>query len=215
MGIFPIIMNIIQFWTIDSIVKASTATMSTQDIESTNHDHQPLFMAPAEDDDDQSPPRLETANRSSSRHSFSSLNSQDREPHVIQTPIIIPDEHKSGASSSKRLVDVYAYPPSLSSSISSDHFSILNSIKENNFGKKYRDRSPGQRSADPFSKSSSLVPRTPSPQFTAFGIAQDQDIWEDTNERGKYNERSSTVSKQNVLLANGSWRNAQQHLRSD
>lgn len=82
MGIFPIIMNIVQFWLIDSIVKASAVAMAAQDIESTHQDRDPLFSAPAEDDNDQPPPRLETANRSSSRCSVSSLSSRNLGPHA-------------------------------------------------------------------------------------------------------------------------------------
>ncbi|KAF8806299.1 hypothetical protein BYT27DRAFT_7243086 [Phlegmacium glaucopus] len=104
MGIFPIIMNITQFWLIDSIVKASAAVMVVQDVESTDQDYEPLFGAPAEDDDDQHPPRLETANRGSSRRSVSPSVSRDLEPHVntpYQTTTTIPDERESGASSSQ------------------------------------------------------------------------------------------------------------------
>ena len=68
MGIFPIIMNIVQFWLIDSIVKASVIA---QDIESVHQDRDPLFSAPAEDDDEQLP-RLQTVNRDSSEGSVSS-----------------------------------------------------------------------------------------------------------------------------------------------
>ena len=105
MGIFPIIMNIAQFWLIDSIVKASTTPTATQ---GTHQDRDPLLSAPAVDDEQPSP-RLETANR---RRSVSSLNSRDPEPHVItsyQTIISIPDEQESGTSSSRCHVDAYAY----------------------------------------------------------------------------------------------------------
>lgn len=128
MGMFPIIMNIVQFWLIDSIVKASAAAaaIAAQDIESTHRDRDPLFSTPAEDDDEQPLPRVETAIHDPSHRSASSL---DTGPHVnpsYQTIITIPDEQRSGATSSRHLVDTYAYPPSLSSSISSDRSSILN-----------------------------------------------------------------------------------------
>ena len=108
MGIFPIIMNIVQFWLIDSIVKASATAMAAQGIVPTYQDRDPLFSAPAVDDTEQSSPRLETANRGFCRPSVSSLDSRDLEPHVIayQTST---DEQESGASSSRCLVDAYAY----------------------------------------------------------------------------------------------------------
>lgn len=127
MGIFPIIMNVVQFWLVDSIVKASAAAMAAQGIVPTHQDRDPLFSAPGVDDNEQPSPRLETANRDFCRHSVSSLDSRDLEPYVItsyQTIITIPDEQESGASSSQCLVDAYAY----------------------------RDRSPAQSSANPSSK---------------------------------------------------------------
>jgi len=217
MGIFPIIMNIAQFWLIDSIVKASAVALTAQDVESTDQDREPLFRAPAEEDDGQPLPRLETLNRGSSRRSVSSLVSRDPEPHVntpYQTTTTIPGERESGASSSQRPLDANAYPPSLSSSISSDRSSILNHDKGpksvNNVGKnaQYRELSLAQRSA---SKSFPVIPRTPSPQFAAFVIAQDHDVWDDTDDWNKGNEGISMISKQNI----SSTVDSQQHLRSD
>ena len=142
MGIFPIIMNIVQFWLIDSIVKASATAMTAQGIVPTHQDRDPLLSAPAVDDNEQLSPRLETANHSFYRRSVSSLDSRDPEPHVVtsyQTIITIPDERGSGASSSRCLVDPYAY----------------------------RDRPAAQGSANPSSKSYSLNVQTPSPRFSA------------------------------------------------
>jgi hypothetical protein len=128
MGIFPIIMNIVQFWLIDSIVKASAIA---QDVESIHQDRDPLFSAPIEDDNEQ-PPTLQTVNCGSSRGSVSSLDPRDLQPHVdtsCHTTVIIPDGQRSGTSSPQRLADAYyGYPPSPSSSISSDR--SLTIIKE-------------------------------------------------------------------------------------
>ena len=142
MGIFPIIMNIVQFWLIDSIVKASATAMAAQGIVPTHQDRDPLLSAPAVDDYEQPSPRLETANSGFSRRSVSSLDSRDPEPHVITSyqPIITsPDERGSGASSSRCLVDAYTY----------------------------RDRSSAQGSANPSSKSYSFIVQTPSPRLAA------------------------------------------------
>jgi hypothetical protein len=137
MGIFPIIMNILQFWLIDSIVKASETAMAAQGIVPTHQDHDPLLSAPAMDDNEQPSPRLETANR---RRSVSSLDSRDPEPQVItsyQTIFTISDRQESGASSSRCLVDAYAYRP------------------------------PPQSSANPSPKSYPLTVQMSSPRFAA------------------------------------------------
>ncbi|KIP08330.1 hypothetical protein PHLGIDRAFT_69509, partial [Phlebiopsis gigantea 11061_1 CR5-6] len=57
MGVFPIIMNIVQFWIIDSIVKASAQSASVAlPTDSTRNsladDEEPLFRASMDDDDD-------------------------------------------------------------------------------------------------------------------------------------------------------------------
>ena len=67
MGIFPIMMNILQFWLIDSIVKSSPAASvalptvtprSSADGEH-EHEHEPLFRASSDDEDDEgADPRL-------------------------------------------------------------------------------------------------------------------------------------------------------------
>jgi hypothetical protein len=104
MGIFPIIMNIVQFWLIDSIVKASAIA---QDIVPTQ-DCDPLLSAHAADDNERPSATLETENR----HRFiSSLDSRDPEPHVVTSyqTITISDEQESAASSSRSLVDSYPY----------------------------------------------------------------------------------------------------------
>ncbi|KAF9034972.1 hypothetical protein BDZ89DRAFT_495987 [Hymenopellis radicata] len=53
MGIFPIVMNVLQFWLIDSIVKASEP--STLSLDTDAHDgldREPLFGVPSDDEDD-------------------------------------------------------------------------------------------------------------------------------------------------------------------
>ena len=136
MGIFPIIMNITQFWLIDSIVKASATAMAAQGIVPTYQDRDPLLSAPAVDDTEQPSPRLETTNHGFCRRSVSSLDSRVLEPHVVtsyQTNITILEEQESVASSSR-----------------------------------CRDRSTAQDSANPSSKSYSLIVQTrPNPRFAA------------------------------------------------
>ncbi|KAG2115744.1 vacuolar membrane protein-domain-containing protein [Suillus discolor] len=55
MGLFPIIMNILQFWLIDSIVKASSNSvefLTNSPRMSDVHDREPLFRAPEDEEDD-------------------------------------------------------------------------------------------------------------------------------------------------------------------
>ena len=131
-------MNIVQFWLIDSIVKASATATAAQNIVPTHQDCDPLFSGLAVDDNEQPSPRLETANR---RRSVSSLESQDPALHVVtsyQTIITIPDDQESGASTSRCLVDSYAY----------------------------RNCPPAQDSANPSSISHPMIVQTPSPRFS-------------------------------------------------
>ncbi|KAH7887363.1 vacuolar membrane protein-domain-containing protein [Phlebopus sp. FC_14] len=67
MGIFPIIMNILQFWLIDSIVKASNNSVtphSDSPRHSDSQDRQPLFHSP-DDEDDIQPHDIESVTRPS------------------------------------------------------------------------------------------------------------------------------------------------------
>lgn len=142
MGLFPILMNIIQFWLIDSIVKASGSALALPtesargSIDSAN---EPLFQAdPDEDeDDDGEPPRHDIENpapRSVSR---------SRDDSVKQAP----DESKSfgseattaaGSGSNTPLpkvvdspsapVDIHAYPPSLASTATTPASSFASSL---------------------------------------------------------------------------------------
>lgn len=67
MGVFPILMNVLQFWLIDSIVKASTLPPSTPAPRSPlHHEHEPLFQDPDSDDEDSMRPDDIEAQRSAS-----------------------------------------------------------------------------------------------------------------------------------------------------
>ncbi|KAJ6539740.1 vacuolar membrane protein-domain-containing protein [Mycena capillaripes] len=127
MGIFPILMNIVQFWLIDSIVKASGVALDLDAPDAL--DREPLFRAPDDDDDEggasnvyeqndiESHPHSTT--RSLSPSSARSLSSQK-----LQTPL----EPKSTGSSTPtptEPVDIHAYPPSGASSASSSPPPVL------------------------------------------------------------------------------------------
>ncbi|PPR02651.1 hypothetical protein CVT24_002134 [Panaeolus cyanescens] len=121
MGIFPIIMNVVQFWLIDSIVKASSTIVPLAvDVEShRGPDEEPLFNAPSDDEDNNDPRSLGVH----SRTSISSADSHDADildKQSTGTGITTPEERKSIAASSRHISgDNHSYPPSLSSSLSS------------------------------------------------------------------------------------------------
>ncbi|KAH9912393.1 vacuolar membrane protein-domain-containing protein [Fomitopsis serialis] len=117
MGLFPIMMNVVQFWLIDSIVKSSQAAA---------HEHEPLFRASSDDDDDDG--------AFLARHDIENPLPRARSEDADRPGV--PDEPKSlgsGTSTAvgsspgtpkpkpidiKRDVDVdaHAYPPSLAGS---------------------------------------------------------------------------------------------------
>ncbi|KAF8515008.1 vacuolar membrane protein-domain-containing protein [Gautieria morchelliformis] len=110
MGIFPIIMNVLQFWLIDSIVKAS-ASISTDPNDRVIDDssRQPLFRAPDLDDDDDDDNTLHPQRR----HDIESPPT----PQSKSSQRINGNENKSLAStSSATLVEPssmnsHSYPP--------------------------------------------------------------------------------------------------------
>ncbi|KAF8213953.1 vacuolar membrane protein-domain-containing protein [Mycena galopus ATCC 62051] len=119
MGIFPIIMNILQFWLIDSIVKASGVALDPDAPDPL--DREPLFHSPDDEDDDdgsinihsqtdvESHPRALTRSLSPSSLGRSS-------PDKLRTPM---EPKTSGSSTPGQPVDMHAYPPSIASSASS------------------------------------------------------------------------------------------------
>ncbi|TDL29666.1 hypothetical protein BD410DRAFT_892923 [Rickenella mellea] len=114
MGAFPIMMNVLQFWLIDSIVKASSSD-PPQEANGASHsgDHEPLFNSSEFDDDNDdevAPPRV-----------------YDIENPPPKAPVELPselqatdDEQKSVPSGSGSLHDspggAHSYPPSVSTS---------------------------------------------------------------------------------------------------
>ncbi|KAL0950209.1 hypothetical protein HGRIS_010201 [Hohenbuehelia grisea] len=114
MGLFPIIMNVLQFWLIDSIVKASAAS-ERQETEHTDHlDREPLFRA-SEDEDDEGSVRDDIENQHRARsHSPPRSHSQDK----VSTNSMNPYENKpgSGSQTPSQGVEMHAYPPPLTTS---------------------------------------------------------------------------------------------------
>ncbi|KAJ7228262.1 vacuolar membrane protein-domain-containing protein [Mycena pura] len=121
MGVFPIIMNIIQFWLIDSIVKASGVAL---DLDTPDPlDREPLFGAP--DDDDENPNvyaegDIESRPRAL-QHSHSSPYTSDHSGSSdhLHTPAETKLSGTSTPDQRTQPVDMHAYPPSLTGSASS------------------------------------------------------------------------------------------------
>lgn len=178
MGIFPIMMNILQFWLIDSIVKSSPAASvalptvtprSSADGEH-EHEHEPLFRASSDDEDDEGafPARHDIENPR--------LRSRSRS---VDTDRLMPDASKSlgsetstavgsspGSPKGPKPIDIkhdaepHAYPPSLAgSSVSTVSSSVASSLPL------ARSRSPKRKRSDPppparrDTRSDSLTPK--------------------------------------------------------
>ncbi|KAL4247075.1 hypothetical protein ABKN59_001397 [Abortiporus biennis] len=147
MGLFPITMNILQFWLIDSIVKDSSQTSSVALPSDTPRnsfeaeDHEPLFNATSDDEDDDNhrphdienpPSRHASLSRSLSRNGTDRRSSSmSDEPKSTDSASTIP----SGSTTPKltetgsQSIAMHAYPPSRSASPTSTISSSLGSKK--------------------------------------------------------------------------------------
>lgn len=124
MGLFPIIMNIMQFWLIDSIVKASADSPLALESDSSHPSlddgaREPLFHSPSDDEDeDEGPaPRHDIENPRQLRS-----QSRDQQKHTSTSPSVNTEEPKSIGSSTSHVpadpeisVVTHAYPPSIGS----------------------------------------------------------------------------------------------------
>ncbi|KAK0190525.1 vacuolar membrane protein-domain-containing protein [Armillaria mellea] len=129
MGLFPILMNILQFWLIDSIVKASNeqfVSLDTDVHDALDHaDREPLFGVPSDDEDDGDTGNqrhdIENPRSHSPTHQHQRSQSNDKSSGG-STPLA--SEPKLSGSSTPQPIpgqahEVHAYPPSLSSSVAS------------------------------------------------------------------------------------------------
>ncbi|THH17753.1 hypothetical protein EW146_g3120 [Bondarzewia mesenterica] len=124
MGFFPIFMNVLQFWLIDSIVKASTipasvALPSESPRTSLTADRQPLFQASNSDSDDDSnpsrPPDLEAQRRPTRSRSHSADVKVNRRPSNDSEYKPSGSGSRAGTPVGADVVAMHAYPPSVSS----------------------------------------------------------------------------------------------------
>jgi len=179
MGIFPILMNIIQFWLIDSIVKASSMAAVALDIEqNAQEDCEPLFEGGSDDEHDYHTSR---PNPSQRRPSISSFDSRVSDFHDNRST---PED--SGESSKPE--DVHAYPPSLSGSMTSDTSS--HNRVENSFMKKTTRSEPASSTISRSTQPETLQisgPRNTASQLSARtsilkGSADWTNSWDDADE---------------------------------
>lgn len=207
MGIFPIMMNVVQFWVIDSIVKASSGVAPFLDIERGEyHDQQPLFEDHSEAGDDEGPTVHAPDTRRQS--SLSSSASRELDDSSLTTDMANPeDEHKSSASSSRQVSDIHNYPPSLSSSFSSDSTSPYPSKgprEAKNLQRKVKRRDFPQplitrpKVALPSPGAPSSFPTTPSPKHATVSITEDRtwtESWDDPVEwDAEIHQKQSTTT---------------------
>jgi len=220
MGIFPIIMNVLQFWFIDSIVKASTGAETPEDVEhGTYHDHEPLFNVPPEDEDDDCSSRDYISDHRNSRRSISSVDSRSYISHddlSFVTDSTSRDEHKSVASASKPIGGAHSYPPSSMSSNPTLAAGSKAPREAKNLVKKKKRHYPVSATEESFppSISSSIalesIPPTPSPKLLALSVAKLQDpaewtdAWDDSNDWAKGQENPQYLNKQK-LATSGEW----------
>ncbi|KAI0701187.1 vacuolar membrane protein-domain-containing protein [Cytidiella melzeri] len=135
MGVFPIIMNILQFWLIDSIVKAgahsASVALPSHDVERVEDpDEEPLFRSSIDDDDDE-PHRQDIEDprpipRSESRSKSRETRSSDENK---SSPGTSTTAAASGSTTPKvaQAIAIHAYPPSLVSTSTSTSTSLVSS----------------------------------------------------------------------------------------
>ncbi len=183
MGIFPIAMNILQFWLIDSIVKASSTTSPlTLETDADGADREPLFRGSMDDEDDDNDdgPGRDIENR---RHrvrspSRSPARSRDRQKSSSSTSLTTPFENKSsGSSTTSQAMELRELAASTSHS-SSDSVSSLSGRRTT------KRRSPPAPLHIPLSSQ----PAINSPQRSAHGslpkpsITTWADSWQDSDD---------------------------------
>ncbi|KAJ8462124.1 hypothetical protein ONZ45_g18049 [Pleurotus djamor] len=136
MGLFPICMNILQFWLIDSIVKASNPSTSLELPPDSRGslDREPLFRSDSDDDDDAVGHSDDIESQRLRVRSRSRSPSRTQGPRKASPPPSIVRENKSsGSNSPSEGVELYTYPQhrdtTPTSSSSSDSISSLSGRK--------------------------------------------------------------------------------------
>jgi len=145
MGIFPIIMNVLQFWLIDSIVKASGVVALPSDSSRNSFDdlaREPLFDTPSDDEDDSSI-------NVQPRHDIENPPPQQSQPATEHSRTILPQPpenkaiaHSSSDTSEPRDIPViHSYPPSVAST-STTRSASPPFVKPQHLPKQFKRRPP-------------------------------------------------------------------------
>ncbi|KAJ4479169.1 vacuolar membrane protein-domain-containing protein [Lentinula aciculospora] len=184
MGIFPIFMNILQFWLIDSIVKASSSpvALDADAPDSDNPDREPLFGVSSDDDDENNNlhPQHDVQHHRPRSQSRNSVNSRSHSRDKSITFSDNPYESKSSGSTSRtEIVEAHSYPPSLTSSLKST--SSTSSIREANKLNKKRRPPPAPLNLSPRPVPTQSKPVTRLTTNNAPVVVDpSKDEWEDT-----------------------------------
>ncbi|KAF9498810.1 hypothetical protein BDN71DRAFT_305920 [Pleurotus eryngii] len=128
MGIFPIAMNILQFWLIDSIVKASSTTSSlTPEIDVDGADREPLFRGSMDDEDDEGPGRdIENPRQRVRSPSRSPARARDRQKSSSSTSSTPFENKSSGSSTTSQPMELRDLATSSSHSSTPLHIPLTN-----------------------------------------------------------------------------------------
>lgn len=127
MGIFPIMMNILQFWLIDSIVKANVhgsfvALPTDTPRRSLEEEEEPLFQVPSDDEEDahslrshdiENPPLVRSLSKSST---LREPKPSSADASATASGSVTPKDIENGGAQS---IAMHAYPPSRGASPSS------------------------------------------------------------------------------------------------
>lgn len=153
MGFFPIIMNCLQFWLIDSIVKASAppspvtlATGTPRD--SDDRDREPLFRSSYDDEDDDNSARPHDLENQYLPSGSSAQSIASKAAAGDESKSVADGSGSSAGESANhhgRTFSMHAYPPSLTNTSTSPTSSRLSS------------KSPSRRRSPP----APLLPRSP------------------------------------------------------
>ena len=122
MGLFPIMMNVVQFWLIDSIVKASAQNSSLAlptDSPRSSREEEPLFQAHSDDEDEDLLPSRphDIENPPIHSRSLSKSRSRSRDPKLSISTGVSPISSHAASPSRKDLehraseISLHSYPP--------------------------------------------------------------------------------------------------------
>ncbi|GJJ07190.1 hypothetical protein Clacol_001390 [Clathrus columnatus] len=214
MGIFPIIMNVLQFWLIDSIVKASASIQLGRSTDDSIR--QPLFHEPTNDSDDED----REGEHIERRHDIESPPTPQKTQYMQNGNSNTEFKTTASGSSSTIVADsssvqVHRYPPGPSytvfgSSSVSPSSSSLGSPIATYRPKKSRRRSPPPPIRKPSVELSNglhyTISSTPSPmpvkQFTTVNINKDNGNSTQITKNAPY---LSVISPQSSVTPNSPW----------